>query len=107
MRQLLSLLVIAGLSSLASVSAKQSAKDSRLKLDLAGTHDAKTVDDVIDRVITREHEEIEVVNSYDPIVETYVQVYSQKRSGARQLSRDYYYLGQAELSDRKQFGYRS
>ena len=107
MRQLLSLLVIAGLSSLASVSAKQSAKDSRLKLDLAGTHDAKTVDDVIDRVITREHEEIEVVNSYNPIVETYVQVYSQKRTGARQLSRDYYYLGQAELSDRKQFGYRS
>jgi hypothetical protein len=104
----MNLLNIVVLSSIAWAAAAQTVvTDSRSEQELAATHKERTADELIDRVIAREHEEIKVINSYDPIVETYVQVYSQKRNGDRTLSGDYYYLGQAELSDRKQFGYRS
>jgi hypothetical protein len=66
-----------------------------------------TVEDTIDRVIAREHEELGVINSYHPIVETYVQQLNQKRNGEQLLSRDYYYLGQAELSESKPPRYHS
>jgi hypothetical protein len=58
-------------------------------------------------MIAREHAEIEFINSYHPIVETYVQVFNRKRNDDLSLARDYYYLGQMELSNKKQFGYRS
>jgi hypothetical protein len=104
----MNLLSIVVLASIASVAAAQTVvTDSRSGQELAATRKERTADELIDRVIAREQEEIKVINSYDPIVETYVQVYSQKRNGDRTLSGDYYYLGQAELSDRKQFGYRS
>jgi len=102
---LLSMVVLTGI---ASITAAQTAvTDSRSGQGLSATPTQRTADELIDRIIAREHEEIKVINSYDPIIETYVQVYSQKRNGDRNLSGDYYYLGQAELSDRKEFGYRS
>ncbi|MGB8522072.1 MAG: hypothetical protein WCD43_03820 [Candidatus Acidiferrales bacterium] len=102
---LFGIVVLAGI---ASVAAAQTVVTSSPSVhEIAATREARTQDDVIDRIIARERDEIKVINSYDPIIETYVQVYSQKRNGDRLLSRDYYYLGQAELSDRKQFGYRS
>ena len=104
----MNLLSVVVLASIASVAAAQAVvTDSRSGQELAATRKERTADELIDRVIAREHEEIRVIDSYDPIVETYVQTYSQKRNGDRTLSGDYYYLGQAELSDRKQFGYRS
>jgi hypothetical protein len=104
---LLSIFVLAGIPSVAAAQTVVTSSSSPSVHEIAAAREARTQDDVIDRVIAREREEIKVINSYDPIIETYVQVYSQKRNGDRLLSRDYYYLGQAELSDRKQFGYRS
>ncbi|MGH9712657.1 MAG: hypothetical protein ACRD5M_05085 [Candidatus Acidiferrales bacterium] len=67
----------------------------------------ESIDDTIDRVIAREHEELAVINTYHPIVETYVQRLNQKRNGEPLLSMDYYYLGQATLSGSKPPSYRS
>jgi hypothetical protein len=54
------------------------------------------VDQAIDQVIVREHEEIAATNRYHPIIETYVQ--DVKQQGEEYpLSRDWYYLGQAEF----------
>jgi hypothetical protein len=102
---LLSIFVLTGIPSVAA--AQSVVTNSVSGHEIAAIREARTQDEVIDRVIAREHEEVKVINSYDPIIETYVQVYNQKRNGDRLLSRDYYYLGRAELSDRKQFGYRS
>jgi hypothetical protein len=102
---LLSIVVLAGMASISV--AQMGVAGSRSGQEFAATRKDRTADELIERVITREHEEMQVINSYDPIIETYVQVYSQKRNGDRALSGDYYYLGQAELSDRKRFGYRS
>lgn len=104
-RNLFGIVVLAGTASVAV--AQTVVTNSPSGHEIAATREARTRDEVIHRIIAREREEIKVINSYDPIIETYVQVFSQKRNGDRLLSRDYYYLGQAELSDRKQFGYRS
>jgi len=107
MRTLLNLFSIAVLTGVASISAGQTVSGPLPEQRSAEIRDDKATGDLIERVIAREQAEMKVINSYDPIVETYVQVFSQKRNGERFLSRDYYYLGQAELSDRKKFGYRS
>jgi hypothetical protein len=58
-----------------------------------------TVDQAIDRIIAREHDENAVIKGYSPIVETYVQdMKSDPQLGAVPF-RDHYYLGQADLSN--------
>ncbi len=66
-----------------------------------------TIQEAIDHIIARENHEIEVINSYHPIVESYVQMFSPKKSEVPILTKDYYYLGQADLSGGKPMGYRS
>ena len=66
----------------------------------AGTSTASpvtTVDQAIDRVIAREHDEIATIRRYNPIIETYVQdMKADDKMGAVPV-RDHYFLGQAEL----------
>jgi hypothetical protein len=54
-----------------------------------------TPDQAIGRIITREHHEVEVLQAYHPIIETYIQNYHIHR-GEPVLWRDAYFLGQAE-----------
>jgi hypothetical protein len=57
-----------------------------------------TVDQAIDRVIAREHEEIATIRRFSPIIETYIQeMKSDKEMGAIPV-KDHYFLGQADLS---------
>ncbi len=57
-----------------------------------------TVDQAIDRVIAREHEEIATVRRFTPVIETYIQdMKPDKEMGAVPV-RDHYFLGQADLS---------
>jgi hypothetical protein len=107
MRMFLSLSALAVLIALAPVARAQVRSDSRATAELSDSQKTSTVDAVVDRVIAREHEELGVINSYHPIVETYVQQLNQKRNGGQLLSRDYYYLGQAELSESKPPRYHS
>lgn len=62
------------------------------------TGSVTTVDQAIDQIVSREHEEVGLIRQYSPIVETYVQdVKSDQEMGIVPV-RDHYFLGQAELS---------
>jgi hypothetical protein len=56
-------------------------------------NDAKSVDQIIDRVIAREHEELQMLTTYRRVAETYVQELKPNRKEPLTLWRDYYYLG--------------
>lgn len=58
----------------------------------------KTVDQAIDRVIAREHDEVAEIQRFKPVVETYIQdMKPDKDLGSVPIS-DHYFLGQADLS---------
>ncbi len=59
-----------------------------------------TLDEIIERTIAREKEELEAISHYSPIVETYIQeVRPDKQLGIVPKS-DYYFLGQADFGKR-------
>ena len=57
-----------------------------------------TVDQAIDHIVAREHEEVGLIRQYTPIVETYVQDVKPDEEMGIVPARDHYFLGQAELS---------
>jgi hypothetical protein len=57
-----------------------------------------TVNQAIDRIIAREHDEVATIRHYNPIVETYIQdMRPDKDMGAIPV-KDHYFLGQANLA---------
>ncbi|MGB8837665.1 MAG: hypothetical protein WCC67_13015, partial [Candidatus Acidiferrales bacterium] len=57
-----------------------------------------TVDQAIDRLIAREHDEVATIRRFSPLIETYIQdMKSDKEMGAIPV-KDHYFLGQADLS---------
>jgi hypothetical protein len=56
------------------------------------------IDEVIDRIVKREQNEMTAFSLFKPIVETYVQELKPEKDMAFQPYRDYYYLGQADLA---------
>lgn len=67
----------------------------------AGTSTAgpvTTVDQAIDRVIAREHDEIATIRRYNPIIETYIQDMKPDKDMGAIPVKDHYFLGQAELA---------
>ncbi|MGH9682486.1 MAG: hypothetical protein ACRD4S_02595 [Candidatus Acidiferrales bacterium] len=57
-----------------------------------------TVNQAIDRIISREHEEVATIKHYNPIIETYIQdMKPDKEMGSIPVS-DHYFLGQADLT---------
>jgi hypothetical protein len=57
-----------------------------------------TVDQAIDRVIAREHEEIATIRRFNPVIETYIQDMKPDKEMGTIPVRDHYFLGQADLS---------
>jgi hypothetical protein len=57
-----------------------------------------TVDQAIDRIIAREHDEIAAIRRYSPIVETYIQDMKADPEMGILPVKDHYFLGQADLS---------
>jgi hypothetical protein len=57
-----------------------------------------TVDQAIDRVIAREHEEIATIRRFNPVIETYIQDMKPDKEMGTMPVRDHYFLGQADLS---------
>ncbi|HTW23848.1 MAG TPA: hypothetical protein VMD78_09620 [Candidatus Baltobacteraceae bacterium] len=57
-----------------------------------------TVDQAVDRIIAREHEEVGTIRRYSPIIETYVQDMKPDAEMGIVPMKDQYFLGQAELS---------
>jgi hypothetical protein len=57
-----------------------------------------TVDQAIDRLIAREHDEIATIRRYNPIIETYIQDMKPDKDMGAIPVKDHYFLGQAELA---------
>ena len=56
------------------------------------------MDQAVDLIIAREHDEVAVIRRYSPIVETYVQDMKPDAEMGIVPVKDHYFLGQAELS---------
>ena len=57
-----------------------------------------TVNQAIDRIIAREHDEIATIRRYNPIIETYIQDMKPDKDMGAVPVHDHYFLGQANLS---------
>jgi hypothetical protein len=57
-----------------------------------------TVNQAVDRVIAREHDEVATIRHYTPIIETYIQDMRPDKDMGAVPVKDHYYLGQANLA---------
>lgn len=61
---------------------------------------AAKLDEIIDRMIKREHDEIAAFDLFSPIIETYIQEVKFKQAFGTVPKSDYYFLGQADFRGR-------
>jgi len=61
---------------------------------------AVQLDEMIERIIKREHDEIAAFDLYSPVVETYIQEVKFKQAFGTVPKSDYYFLGQADFRGR-------
>ncbi len=83
-----------------SVSAQttQTADQTRPQAGANTSAPVVTVDQAIDHLIAREHDEIATIRRFSPLIETYIQdMKTDKEMGAIPV-KDHYFLGQADLS---------
>lgn len=64
----------------------------------ANSGGATTVNQAIDRIIAREHDENATIRRYNPIIETYIQDMKPDPQMGNIPVKDHYFLGQADLS---------
>ena len=83
---LLSVLVLSGLGTLAAAATP------------AQTQQARTMADVIDRMITNENRSIQQIRQYSPLVETYIQNLKPDKDLGYVPAGDKYFLGRADFS---------
>jgi hypothetical protein len=83
-----------------SVSAQttQTADQTRPQAGANTSAPVATVDQAIDHLIAREHDEVATIRRFSPLIETYIQdMKTDKEMGAIPV-KDHYFLGQADLS---------
>jgi hypothetical protein len=61
---------------------------------------ATKLDEIIDRIIKREHDEIAAFDLYSPVIETYIQEVKFKQAFGTVPKSDHYFLGQADFRGR-------
>lgn len=61
---------------------------------------ASKLDEIVDRVVRREHDEISAFDDYSPVIETYIQELNFHQTLGTIPKRDYYFLGQADFRRR-------
>ncbi len=66
--------------------------------DISAPNTAVTVNEAIDRIVAREHDENATIRRYNPIIETYIQDMKPDKDLGSVPVRDHYFLGQANLS---------
>ncbi len=93
----LMVLLAGGLTGAAAAQTTQTADQTQPQ---AGATDAPvtTVDQAIDRIIAREHEEIATIRRFNPVIETYIQDMKPDKDMGAVPVKDHYFLGQADLS---------
>jgi len=93
----LTLLLAGSLASIASAQNTQTADQTQPQAG-ATAAPVTTVDQAIDRVISREHEEVATIRRFNPVIETYIQDMKPDKDMGTVPVRDHYFLGQADLS---------
>jgi hypothetical protein len=93
----LTLLLTRSLASIASAQNTQTADQTQPQAG-ATAAPVTTVDQAIDRVISREHEEVATIRRFNPVIETYIQDMKPDKDMGTVPVRDHYFLGQADLS---------
>jgi hypothetical protein len=92
-------MILAVSCAVAAIAPTWAADRNRSQAGNSGGSSVTTVEQAIDRIIARDHDENAVTRRYSPIVETYVQdMKSDPQLGVVPV-RDHYYLGQADLSN--------
>jgi hypothetical protein len=76
----------------------QTADQTQPQAGASTTGPVTTVDQAIDRLIAREHDEIATIRRYTPIIETYIQDMRPDKDMGAVPVKDHYFLGQAELA---------
>lgn len=76
----------------------QTADQTQPQPGTSSSNSAVTVNEAIDRIIAREHDENATIRRYNPIIETYIQDMKPDKDLGSVPVRDHYFLGQANLS---------
>jgi hypothetical protein len=88
----------AGGTALQAQQAQPAPAQSQPQAESPSSAQVTSVNDAINRIIAREHEEDATIRRYDPVIETYVQeMRPDKEMGTVPVS-DHYFLGQADLA---------
>jgi hypothetical protein len=90
-------LVLVGALSL-STAAQAPAADRAQAQPAAESGQVTTVNQAVDRIIAREHDEVATIRHYTPIIETYIQDMKPDPDMGAVPVKDHYYLGQANLA---------
>ncbi|HXN17853.1 MAG TPA: hypothetical protein VN875_05935 [Candidatus Binatus sp.] len=93
----LTALLAGSLASIASAQNTQTADQTQPQAGVTAGP-VTTVDQAIDRVIAREHEEVATIRRFNPVIETYIQDMKPDKDMGTVPVRDHYFLGQADLS---------
>jgi hypothetical protein len=95
-----SILLVGALAGIVGAQTKQAEQTQPQAQPQTGGSSAPvtTVNQAIDHIIAREHDEIATIRRYNPIVETYIQDMKPDKEMGSIPVRDHYFLGQANLS---------
>jgi hypothetical protein len=94
----LALFLVGGLAGAVSAQAQTQTADQTQPQAGSSTVPVTTVDQAIDRIIAREHDEMATIRRFTPLIETYIQDMKPDASMGAIPMKDHYYLGQAELA---------
>jgi hypothetical protein len=94
----LSIILLGAFAGVAGAQAKQTADQIQPQPGNSTSSTVTTVNQAIDRMIAREHDENATVRRYNPIIETYIQDMKPDKDMGSLPVKDHYFLGQANLS---------
>lgn len=94
----LSLILASALAGVAGAQTQQTADQTQPRTGNVPSSAVLTVNQAIDRIIAREHDEVATIRRYTPIIETYIQDMKPDKDLGSVPIRDHYFLGQADLA---------
>jgi hypothetical protein len=94
----ISIVLLGALAGVAGAQTKQMADQTQPQVGNPAENTVTTVNQAIDRMIAREHDENATVRRYNPIIETYIQDMKPDPEMGSIPVKDHYFLGQANLS---------
>jgi hypothetical protein len=94
----LSIILLGALAGATGAQTTQTADQTQPQPGVSTDSSVTTVNQAIDRMIAREHDENATVRRYNPIIETYIQDMKPDKDMGSIPVKDHYFLGQANLS---------